>query len=883
MSLTAKLVSSGKTYRIIDLPAEMGADLRRMPWVLRILLENVLRKGEDSETIASGRAAMLDWLKSGTSEAEIAFYPARVLMHDTTCGPALADIAAMRSVMAEEGFDPALLNPVLPVDVSTDHSLPVDFFATPDAMAMNMAAELRRNTERYQFAKWASTTLQGLRVHPPGTGIMHTINLERLATVVAAKESNGILEAYPDTLIGTDSHTPMINGIGVLAWGVGGLEAESVVFGMPVMLRIPDVVGVRLSGQLPEGVTTTDLALLITQRLRTVNLADKFVEFFGPGVSTLSAGARACIANMAPEYGASSGFFPIDQNTLDYIRVTGRSAEQVSLIEDYAKHQQLWFDPQASPRYSQVIDIDFSEVTLCVAGPRRPQDRMNPSETAAALLAASQRPILRRFDGQTPPDGAVAIAAITSCTNTTDPEWLIAAGLLARKARSAGLKPPHWVKTSLAPGSPSAGLYLERSGLLGDLESLGFGIVGYGCTTCIGNSGALTQPVIEAMREHGVLPVVVLSGNRNFPGRVHPDLDAGFITSPPMVIAYALAGDVNRDILKDPIGNRRDGKPVYLADIWPSSDEIKAAMERSYDRTDITLAYEAAEDSDTWKSLDSPSTVVFPWDQKSTYIRRPPFASARQPTRLGHYSARVLLSVSDDITTDHISPVGQIPASSDAGKYLLERGENPVDLNVYASRRANWEVMVRGVFTNKSVRNLLDPTLPPGQTIYLPTGERLFLHDAAARYEKDGTSVVVVAGERYGMGSSRDWAAKGVGLLNARAVLAVSFERIHRSNLIGMGVLPLRLPEGVTPASLALRVDDLVEIDVLPDALTPRALVPVRIVRLDGTVENYVARAAVETSLEVAQLRAGGIIPYILQRAMGKEMLVPLRTGCVKE
>ena len=873
MSRTVALVSSGKTYRIIDLPGEMGADLERMPVIQRILMENILRRGVDEETIAAARSAMLDWLEIGSSEAEIDFYPVRVLMHDTTCGPALADIAAMRSVLDEEGHDPALLNPVLPVDVSTDHSLPVDFFASPDAMAMNMDAEMRRNAERYRFTKWASTTLQGLQAHPPGTGIMHTINLERLATVVATRESDGVVEAYPDTLIGTDSHTPMINSIGVLAWGVGGLEAESVIFGMPVMLRIPDVVGVRLSGRLPEGATTTDLALLITQRLRQTNLADKFVEFFGPGVSTLSAGARSCIANMAPEYGASSGFFPIDQGTLDYLKATGRDAKQIKLVEDYAKYQKLWFDPQAAPRYSALVEIDFSEVIPCVAGPRRPQDRIALAQTAASLLAASQRSELRRFDEKTPPDGAVAIAAITSCTNTSNPEWLIAAGLLARKARLAGLKPPHWVKTSLAPGSPSAERYLTRAGLLADLEAVGFAIVGYGCTTCIGNSGALTPPVIDAMRTHHIQPVVVLSGNRNFPGRVHPDLDAAYMASPPLVIAYALAGDVNRDIGKDPIGVDAQGTPVFLADLWPSAAEISAAVALALDPADIAIAYDAAEASERWKKLDAPQSVVFPWDPKSTYIRRPPFASARLASRLGRYRARVLLAVGDDITTDHISPVGQIPATSDAGKYLLERGENPDDLNVYASRRANWEVMVRGVFTNKSVRNLLDPTLPPGQTLYVPTGERLFLHDAASRYEKDGTSVVVVAGERYGMGSSRDWAAKGVALLNVRAVLAVSFERIHRSNLIGMGVLPLRLPTGVTPEGLALRVHDFVEVDVPPDMLKPRVPVTVRIVRFDGSIESFIALAAVETSLEVAQLRAGGVIPYLLQTAMGKNRL----------
>jgi aconitate hydratase len=866
MGCSAKLISSGKTYLIADLAETMGNDLAQFPWVMRILMENIFRKSETEAATSAARTALLDWLKNATSEQEIDFYPTRVLMHDTTCGPALADIAAMRSVMAEEGYDPALLNPVLPVDVSTDHSLPVDFFSSPDAMRQNMAAEMRRNAERYRFMKWASTTMQGLRVHPPGTGIMHTINLERLATIVTASEAGGVLEAYPDTLIGTDSHTPMINGIGVLGWGVGGLEAESVMFGMPVMMRIPDVAGVRLSGTLPEGATTTDLALLITQRLRQIDLADKFVEFFGPGVSSLSAGARACIANMAPEYGASSGFFPVDQNTLDYLRATGRREEQITLVEDYAKRQRLWFDTESTPRYSAVVEIDFSEVTPCVAGPQRPQDRIPLSKTAQSLMTANKRSELHRFDAHTPPDGAVAIAAITSCTNTSDPEWLIASGLLARKAREAGLKPPHWVKTSLAPGSPSAERYLKRAGLLEDLEAVGFGIVGYGCTTCIGNSGALTKPVIDAMQEHDIVPVVVLSGNRNFPGRVHPDLDAAYMASPPLVVAYALAGDVNRDIQKAPLGSRSDGSAVYLRDLWPSRDEIDEHLKLAIDPADISIAYSAAEASDAWQKLDAPASLVFPWSASSTYIRRPPFAQADLPTRLGQYRARVLLALGDDMTTDHISPVGQIPVNSDAGRYLLERGENPDDLNVYAARRANWEVMLRGVFTNKSVVNLLDTSLAPGQTIHAPTGDRLFLHEAAERYAKDGTSVVIVAGERYGMGSSRDWAAKGVGLLNARAILAVSFERIHRSNLIGMGVLPLKLMDGMTPARLALGVDDFVEIDVPADDLAPRIFVPVRIIRADGRIEKLSAQAAVETTLEVAQLRAGGIIPFILQR-----------------
>ena len=868
MICTKELSSSGNCYRIIDLSREAGENLVKMPWILRILLENVLRKNEDAASIAATKTALADWLDRGSSEAEIEFYPTRVLMHDTTCGPALADIAAMRSVLAEEGVDPALLNPVLPVDVSSDHSLPVDFFATPDATQKNMDAEMRRNAERYRFAKWASTTLQGFRVHPPGTGIMHTINLERLATVVSTKEVAGVRWAFPDTLIGTDSHTPMVNGVGVLAWGVGGLEAESVIFDMPVMLRIPEIIGVRLTGQLPEGVVATDLALRVTERLRQTDLAGKFVEFHGPGVSTLSVGARACIANMAPEYGASSGYFPIDDNTLAYLHNTGRSAEQIQLVEDYAKAQQLWFDPDAHPRYSEVIELDLSSITPGIAGPRRPQDRISLADTAMALKKASKREVLRRFEAGYPPDGAVAIAAITSCTNTSDPELLIAAGLFAKKANARGLRPAHWVKTSMAPGSPTAERYLARCGLLAELSALGFAIVGYGCTTCIGNSGALTRPVSDAMRERDILPVVVLSGNRNFPGRVHPELDAAFITSPPMVIAWALAGDVNRDITQEALGLDLQGQAVYLEDLWPSSAEIRTALAQAIDPADIAIAYEAAEASEAWKTLDAPTSVVFPWDEKSTYIRRPPFASARMPSRLGDYTATPLLVVGDDITTDHISPVGQIPVKSDAGRYLIEHGDDPNDLNVYASRRANWEAMVRGLFTNRSVVNLLDGSLPPGQTIHEPSSERMSLFDASRRYDQEGVSLVIVAGERYGMGSSRDWAAKGAGLLSARAILAVSFERIHRSNLVGMGVLPIKLPPGITPQSLALSVSDRIGIAAPAESLKPRMPIPVRIVRQDGSRFEFTATAAVETSLEVDTLKAGGIIPLILQGVM---------------
>lgn len=1023
----------GGSYRIADVPAFAGSELHRLPWVLRVLLENVLRRGSTDSA-----AAILSWLAQGTSQAEIAFHPGRLLMHDTTCVPALVDIAALRSAVAEAGQDPARLNPVLPVDVSVDHSIAVDYYATPDALQRNMQREIERNAERYRLLKWATRALRGVNVHAPGTGIMHTINLERLATVVTTESRDGVNWALPDSLIGTDSHTPMINGLGVLAWGVGGLEAESVMFGMPVMLRVPDVVGVRLTGSLPEGTLATDLVLLVTERLRRMRLAGKFVEFFGPGVSTLSCGERAVVANMAPEYGASTGFFPIDQRTLDYLLATGRSHEHVSFVEMYARRQGLWFDPACTPRYTETLEIDLGSVQVSLAGPRRPQDRLSPHSTRSALaqlvagqeglpaqdsqlprdtpaapvafaqrpalvdevaipqrpaplseVAAPERPALLGevatperqvpadevpFARQQVPSGAVAIAAITSCTNTSDARLAIAAGLLAKKARALGLRPPPWVKTSFAPGSPTAERYLRRAGLLEDMEALGFGIVGYGCTTCIGNSGPLSDTMLDAV-SHGTLPVAVLSGNRNFPGRVHPQIDANFLASPPLVIAYALAGDIDRDILVDPIGitsrankaltgvsdaaatrpasgqnndqtgtasGRNDeqlgrvlglgddrikttsgydndqigtvsigaddqnkavsaqdndriktatsggedqmraaaiasresaggiapGQPVYLRDIWPSGDEIDASYVAAMDPGDVSESYERAERNEMWLALDAPATALFPWEEKSTYIRRPPFATVAEDSALGSYSAQPLLVLGDDVTTDHISPAGQIPATSDAAKHLIARGENPNDLNVFASRRGNWEVMLRGLYTNRSVRNLLDPTLPPGTTRHGSSETPLSLWQAADRYRQEGTSVVVVAGERYGTGSSRDWAAKGLWLLGVRAVLAMSFERIHRSNLIGMGILPLHLPAEHSPAALALTIGDTLEIDAAPEQLAPGGAVPVSIRRSDGTSVSFTAHAAVETVLEIELLKAGGILPHILNRTL---------------
>lgn len=851
---------NGASYAIIDLVSEAGEHLAKMPYIHRILLENVLRTAGDDA--ARAKTAMIEWLATGQSDIEIPFLPNRVLMHDTTCGPALVDIAGMRSALAEAGGDPALLNPVVPVDVSTDHSVAVDAFGTSASLDRNMTREYERNSERYSFMKWATNTLRDFRVHPPGTGIMHTLNLERLATVATVLNRDGKRWAVPDTLIGTDSHTPMINGIGVLAWGVGGLEAESVFFGMPVALRVPEVVGVRLTGKMRDGVLATDLALVVTHMLRQIDLQDKFVEFFGPGVSNLTAGDRAVVANMTPEFGANSGYFPIDRQSIDYLVNTGRNPDHASFVEAYAKRVGIWFDPDANPRYTTVHELDLATVEPSLAGPRRPQDRIAINTTRSVMAGMKKSGGAGQVDGQ-PNDGAVAIAAITSCTNTSDPRLLIAAGLLAKKANAYGLRPPHWVKTSTAPGSPTAERVLVRAGLMADLEAVGFGIVGYGCTTCIGNSGPLTEPVAHAMADRGIVPVAVLSGNRNFPGRVHPQLEAGFLASPPMVVAFALAGTVELDIMVDPIGISKDGEAVTLSMIWPSTQDIDDALSAAASVEDFAPAYDAAEASKAWKQLPAPSTTLFPWDEKSTYIRRPPFAGFGTGTRLGNYEATPILVIGDDITTDHISPAGAIPAKGQAGRHLIERGENPLDLNVFSSRRGNWEVMIRGLFTNKTVRNLLASDIPPGSTVHAGTGDVLSLWDAAQRYEAEGRSVVIIAGERYGMGSSRDWAAKGVALLGVRAVLASSFERIHRWNLIGMGVLPLRLPK-ITVQELDITANDIVVINADLSLISPRCPVEVVIKRANGETRSIQVTAAIETGAEVKILRAGGVLPLIL-------------------
>lgn len=853
----------GEQLRVTDMAAVMGPDYGRLPIVLRILLENIVRttKGAARE---QSFATVRRWLDHRSSLAEIDIFPGRVLMHDTTSTPALVDIAAMRDALAEAGGNPQELNPYLPVQVSVDHSLAVEEYGHPDAPVRNIGHEIRRNKERYRFLKWAASSMDGVYINPPGTGIMHTINLEQLATVVTTWDDDGVRWAVPDLMIGTDSHTPMINGLGVMAWGVGGLEAQTVMFGMPTTMRIPDVVGVRLTGALQPGVVATDLALAITHRLRNLGVTGEFVEFCGPGVSTLTVGQRAVVANMAPEYGATTGYFPIDEQSLTYLHATGRPVDQVDLVETYAKATGLWFDPHTTPEYTRTIELDLSNIVTSAAGPRRPQD----------LLAVDQIPSILAEEPQPQPgiaalpDFPVAIASITSCTNTTDPALLIAAGLLARRARRLGLVVPEWVKTSLAPGSPAAASYLKRAGLLEDLSSVGFDIVGFGCATCIGNSGPLTGTIADALGKGQTSPVAILSGNRNFPGRVHPDLDLGFLMSPPMVIAYALAGDARRDLTTKPIQMDPTGRPIYLKDLWPAAEEVEDLVAASVDPADYVRDFRTASQNKLWDDIDAPTSELYPWDEASTTLRRPPFAASNEGTLLGTYGAHPLLILGDDITTDHISPASAIPAESTVADFLVERGEDRNDLNVFASRRGNWEVMVRGAFHNKSLHNVLAPGAPTAHTRHSPTGRIMPVWDAAQQYAADQESVVLIAGDRYGMGSSRDWAAKAQRLLGIRAVLAVGYERIHRSNLIGMGILPLVITTATYTALRTMNPDDLLQISANPEEIKPRATIEIKLLNPDRGTAIFHADAAIETELEAQLLRNGGVVPTILQRLL---------------
>lgn len=855
---------AGRTLEIWSLPGLPGVE--RLPYALKVLLENLLRRLDGVSVTERDVEAVLNWSPNAEPSEEIAFTPARVLLQDFTGVPCVVDLATMRDAMARLGGDPQKINPLQPVELVIDHSIQVDAFGQDSALLFNLNLEFERNAERYTFLKWGQKAFQNFRVVPPNTGICHQVNLEHLARVVFAE--NGA--AYLDTLVGTDSHTTMINGLGVLGWGVGGIEAEAAMLGQPVSMLVPQVVGFRLSGELREGVTATDLVLVVTEMLRKHGVVGKFVEFYGPGVSELPLADRATLANMAPEYGATCGLFPVDDETLRYLRVSGRSEEHVALVEAYMKEQGMFHTPDSPEvEYSSRLELDLSTVVPSVAGPKRPQDRHDLPDARKSFAAAFPQ---ARAQSEGLDHGSVVLAAITSCTNTSNPSVMIGAGLVARKAAARGLKPKPWVKTSLAPGSKVVTKYLQSSGLLKDLEALGFHVVGYGCTTCIGNSGPLPDDVAAKVRKEDLVVASVLSGNRNFEGRVNQDVRANYLMSPPLVVAYALAGTIDIDLTQDPLGVGSDGKPVYLADVWPSSKEVAEAVESSIHRSMFLESYRDVFDGDDmWRSILVEEGYRFAWDPDSTYVRQGPYfegMSPEPPARVPDLRGmRVLALLGDSITTDHISPAGSIKANSPAGKYLVERGVTPALFNSYGARRGNHEVMIRGTFANIRLRNQLAPGTEGGFTTHFPSGEGMTIYDAAERYRVEGVGLVVIAGKEYGTGSSRDWAAKGTSLLGVRAVLAESFERIHRSNLVGMGVLPLQFLAGQNAASLGLIGTEEFEVVGLSDAVTTgfangRELM-VRAV--GGTRKEFAMLCRIDTPMEVEYYRHGGILPYVLR------------------
>jgi aconitate hydratase len=898
-------------YRIGRLAEHGVSDPSRLPFSIRVLLENLLRHCDGHLVTEEDVRALARWAPRDLPDREIPFMPARVILQDFTGVPAVVDLAAMRSAVKRLGGDPRRINPLVPADLVIDHSVQVDFFGTELAFHLNVEKEFERNRERYALLRWAQKAFQNFRVVPPGTGIVHQVNLEYLAKVVQTREVNGEVEAFPDTLVGTDSHTTMINALGVLGWGVGGIEAEAVMLGQPYDMRIPEVIGVRLTGRLPEGATATDLVLTITQLLRKKGVVDKFVEFFGPGLRALSLPDRATIANMAPEYGATCGFFAVDGETLAYLRGTGRDPDLVDLVERYTKAQGLFYDGQGpDPLYTDVVELDLGTIEPTLAGPRRPHDRVplrevkrqfwesiasmlpspNPAQAQAvgrlegeggvvapapaATAAPSAPPTWVSLDGQTVAlgHGAVVIAAITSCTNTSNPSVMIGAGLLARNAVQRGLTVKPYVKTSLAPGSPVVVDYLRRAGLLPYLEALRFHLVGFGCTTCIGNSGPLPEPIAKAIRDHNLVAVAVLSGNRNFEARIHPLVRANYLASPMLVVAYALAGRIDIDFEREPVGFDPNGQPVFLRDIWPSQEEIQGTIRESLDPEMFRARYARVfEGDERWRSLPVPEGDLYEWDPDSTYIQEPPFFrefSLEPPPLQDIRGARVLAVLGDTVTTDHISPAGSIPVNSPAGQYLISRGVQPADFNTYGARRGNHEVMIRGTFANIRLKNMLVPGPEGGYTVYHPTGERMTIYEAAMRYQEAGIPLIILAGKEYGSGSSRDWAAKGTALLGVKAVLAESFERIHRSNLVGMGVLPLQFRPGENRESLGLTGFEIYDIEGIAQGLRPRQEVIVRARRADGTEIAFPAIARLDTPVEVEYYRHGGILPAVLRRIL---------------
>ena len=874
-------------YRLYKLQEEGIASIDRLPFSIRILLESLLSNEDGRIVTAEDVTTLAGWGGAEAGSRELPFKPGRVVLQDFTGVPAVVDLAALRSAMARLGGDPAQINPQVPVDLVIDHSVQVDYFGRPDAFFLNAKKEFERNRERYEFLHWGKKAFQNFRVVPPGTGIIHQVNLEYLAKVVLVRD--GV--AMPDTLVGTDSHTTMINGLGVLGWGVGGIEAEAAMLGQPIYMLTPQVVGFKLYGELQEGVTATDMTLTIVQMLRRKGVVGKFVEFYGSGLSAMSLPDRATIANMAPEYGATMGFFPVDVETLRYLERTGRDPELVDLVERYTKEQGLFrTDATPDPDFTDTLELDLSTVEPSVAGPKRPQDRVRLVEMKRAFEQILRAPVEERGFALGEADvqkkaavrsngdsielthGSVVIAAITSCTNTSNPSVMIGAGLVAKKAVERGLKTPPYVKTSLAPGSRVVTEYLKESGLLPYLEKLGFYVVGYGCTTCIGNSGPLPGEVAKAIQDVDLVAAGVLSGNRNFEGRVNPYVKANYLASPPLVVAYALAGTVDIDLLNEPLGYDENGQPVYLREIWPSRREVADAVAASIKPEMFKQQYANVFDgSEEWNAIDSGDDVVYNWNPESTYIQEPPFFVdlSPEPEPLHEiHGARVLALLGDSVTTDHISPAGAIPVDSPAGQYLIEHGVKPEDFNSFGSRRGNDRVMTRGTFGNIRLKNRLAPGTEGGYTIYLPTGEQMTIFDAAMRYKEDGTPLIVLAGKEYGTGSSRDWAAKGTLLLGVKAVLAESFERIHRSNLVGMGVLPLQFREGENVASLGLTGHEVFHIEGIDDDIQPMQEVTIRAEGEDGSTKAFKAVVRLDSPVEIEYYRNGGILHTVLRNML---------------
>ena len=871
-------------YTIYSLPhaAEAGlGDIERLPFSLKVLLENLLRHEDGGSVSADDIRALAGWLALRRSATEIAYRPARVLMQDFTGVPGVVDLAAMRAAMTALGGEPARINPLTPVDLVIDHSVQVDAFGGPGAFKTNVDIEMTRNAERYAFLRWGQQAFDNFRVVPPGTGICHQVNLEYLAQGVWTREADGATLAYPDTLVGTDSHTTMVNGLAVLGWGVGGIEAEAAMLGQPISMLIPEVVGFKLIGRMAEGATATDLVLTVVQMLRAQGVVGKFVEFYGPALDSLSLADRATLANMAPEYGATCGFFPIDAETIRYLEFTGREPGRVALVEAYARAQGMWRDAETpDPLFTNSLELDISTVEPSLAGPKRPQDRVALSGAATAFDGAMNEAFSKAADwreARVAVEGAehdlghgdVVIAAITSCTNTSNPSVMVAAGLVARNARAKGLNVKPWVKTSLAPGSKVVTEYLDAAGLSADLDALGFNLVGYGCTTCIGNSGPLPAPLEKAITAGDLVVGAVLSGNRNFEGRISAFVKANYLASPPLVVAYAIAGSLGIDVTTEPLGTGADGGPVYLRDIWPSNENIREALERALTPAMFQAQYADVFSGDAaWQAIETASGLTYGWDDASTYVKHPPYFEGMKPepdATADITGARPLAILGDSITTDHISPAGEIKAASPAGAYLIERGIEPADFNSYGSRRGNHEIMMRGTFANVRLKNEMAPGTEGGVTRHMPDSAEMSIFDAATSYLEADVPLVVVGGKEYGSGSSRDWAAKGTRLLGVRAVIVESFERIHRSNLVGMGVLPLQFPEGVTRQTLALDGSESFDLTGLAAGVTPQMAVPCRITRADGSSEEVSLLCRIDTAGEADYYRHGGILNYVLR------------------